>query len=152
MPRKRGFTLIEILLTLFVLGVVMTIAVSTYGKMRDRAIVAAARADLRNVATAQELYYQTHDFTYAKDIETLTQAGFFRPSPGISVEITAASDEGWEASATNVAAGVSCQVTSVQSSIQCAYDGSTEDREIEGSDGGTILAGPASDPEGDPDS
>lgn len=151
MPRKRGFTLIELLLTLFVLGIVMTIAVSTYRKMRERAIVAAASADLRNVATAQELYYQTHDFTYAKDVETLTQAGFFRPSPGISVEITAASEEGWEASATNVAAGVSCQVTSVQSAIQCAYDGLSEDREIEGSDGGVILAGPGSNADGDPD-
>ena len=56
MSWKRGFTLIEILVVLVVLGILAGLAFARLKSQRERAVVASMTADLHAVAEEQEAY------------------------------------------------------------------------------------------------
>lgn len=92
--RARGFTLIELLIVIVVLGILASIVIIKASSVRDRAFLAAARADLRNLADLEEVYYNDN-YQYTDD---LTAVGFTN-SEGISVKVAEATNLGWSASA-----------------------------------------------------
>ena len=55
---RKGFTLVEILTVVVLIGVLAAIAVPRSGEARDRAFIAAMKADLNHVRFAQVIYYQ----------------------------------------------------------------------------------------------
>lgn len=55
-PRQNGFTLTEMLVTLFILGLVTTIVVINVLPNQDKAMVAKAKADIATMAQAMESY------------------------------------------------------------------------------------------------
>jgi hypothetical protein len=57
---------------------------------KDKAYVAAMKSDLRNVVTAQEMYF-ADSARYTDDLSVLR----FTPSTGVTVRIFAASDSSW---------------------------------------------------------
>jgi prepilin-type N-terminal cleavage/methylation domain-containing protein len=62
--RRRGFTLMELLIVSLIIGILAMIAVSKFGQSKRRAYISAMRADLRNLATSAESRYAT-DNSYA---------------------------------------------------------------------------------------
>ena len=58
--RQMGFSLIELLVVVLVLGVLATIIVPRFAGSRERAYDAAAKSELRNAMSAQEAYYTDH--------------------------------------------------------------------------------------------
>jgi len=54
---RRGLSLLELLVTVAVIGLLAAIAVPIFASVKDRARVAAARADVHNYMTAQEAYF-----------------------------------------------------------------------------------------------
>ena len=58
MKKKKGFTLIEILIAISILAILATIGMSTYSQAQMRGRDAKRKQDLRAVATALELFYQ----------------------------------------------------------------------------------------------
>ncbi len=60
MNRIHGFTLIEILLAIAILGIVATIAVPSYSEYIDRARNADAMADISSMEAAIERFYITN--------------------------------------------------------------------------------------------
>ncbi len=79
--QRRGFTLIELLTVIVVIGILAMIALPRFSKTREKAYDAAAISDLRNLITACESYFATHQI-YPDDIDDLEDA---RLSDGIVV-------------------------------------------------------------------
>lgn len=99
MTDTKGFTLIELLIVLVIIGILAAIAVPQFSKAREKAYFAAMKADIRNLAAQQELYYATN-YAYTN---SLTALGFVASE---SVNVTpAASTTGWSATATHDALG-----------------------------------------------
>jgi type IV pilus assembly protein PilA len=53
---EKGFTLIEMLIVIIILGILLAIAVPAYLKFKDRANNAAAQANIRSLIPAVEAY------------------------------------------------------------------------------------------------
>ena len=52
--RLKGFTLVELLLAIVIIGILASVLSSRFGDIRERSVLAALRSDLRNVYLAQE--------------------------------------------------------------------------------------------------
>lgn len=99
-PDERGFTLIELLVVLVIIGVVASIAAPQLSETRNMAYYAAVKADLRNLAAQQELYYASH-YKYSAFEDSL---GFVR-SEGVDSLSVKVATSGWSASATHLGLG-----------------------------------------------
>ncbi len=100
-----GFSLIELLVTCTVIGVLAGIALPQITRSREKAEVAALRSDLHNMVAAQESYLFDAG-AYASDPADLE----FQSSPGVTVTIEEASGSGWRATAARTAGGASCSL------------------------------------------
>ena len=56
MSSEKGFTLIEMLIVIIILGILLAIAVPAYLKFKDRANEGAAQANIRAMVPAMEAY------------------------------------------------------------------------------------------------
>lgn len=83
----KGFTLIEILIVIAIIGILVAIAIPQFSAYRIRSYNSIAVSDLRNAATAQEAYYVEHK-TYAKSYEALAVRPDFYTSPGVVMDIS----------------------------------------------------------------
>jgi prepilin-type N-terminal cleavage/methylation domain-containing protein len=113
---RKGFTLIELLIVVVIIGLLASIAIPKFGRTRERAYFSAIKSDLKNLASAQELYYNSNNFTYGgsagTDAATVSGLGFGL-SKGVQVTIRDAATTGWSADATHaalVAASQNCAV------------------------------------------
>lgn len=100
----HGFTLIELLVVVVIIGLLATIALPRFSGARDKAYRSQMQNDLRNLATAEEAYFDSHS-TYTTNVTTLD----LNSSNGVSISITEATGAGWSASASHTAIpGVTC--------------------------------------------
>lgn len=77
---RRGFTLIELLIVVAIIGILATIAVPNFVNTWNRAKISRAKADLKALATALDMYRLDHgNYPYVQDkggVEWQMPAGF----------------------------------------------------------------------------
>ena len=97
MSNKQGFTLTELLIVIVILGILAALAIPKVSNMTYRSYFAAMEADLKNLASQQEIYYAS-EYSYTAEKSDLA----FISSRDVSISVNADS-EGWAATATHVA-------------------------------------------------
>jgi prepilin-type N-terminal cleavage/methylation domain-containing protein len=97
--RTAGFSLIELLVVIAIIGVLAAVSIPRFGDFRAAAYDARSQQDLRNLATAQELYRATNE-TYTASADELVS---FTASEGVDVTIDAADRVSFRASASHPA-------------------------------------------------
>jgi prepilin-type N-terminal cleavage/methylation domain-containing protein len=70
--KDKGFTLIELMIVVAIIGILAAIAIPNFMNYQCKAKQSEAKSNLGNIRTAQEAYYAEHD-AYAT---TLSDAGF----------------------------------------------------------------------------
>jgi len=101
MRDNKGFTLIELLIVVVIIGILAAIAIPKFSATREKAYFAAMKSDLKNLASAQEIYYMDV-YSYTTDTDSLA----FTNSAGVTTTITA-NATGWSGASTHAALGAS---------------------------------------------
>lgn len=83
---ERGFTLIEIMIVIIIIGILAAIAIPQFTAYRIRSFNAIAVSDLRNAAVAQEAYFIEYK-SYAKSYGALAKRPDYYTSPGIELDV-----------------------------------------------------------------
>ena len=95
-----GFTLIELLMVVVIIGLLASIAIPKFASTREKAYLASLRADLHNLATQQDIYYND-GYTFTTSVADLD----FTTTDGVIITFGEANNLGWSASAYHVALG-----------------------------------------------
>lgn len=85
---EKGFTLIELMIVIAIIGILAAIAIPQFSAYRARSYNAAANADVRNIMTAIEAYfidYDTYPTAATAAIETTLENYGYVPSPGVVI-------------------------------------------------------------------
>lgn len=99
--RARGFTLLETLVALTVVGVLIGVVGIRYINAKRAAYITRLQAELHDLVTAQEAYYGASGVSRAPQYaETLEQLGFV-PNRDVTIQMRAGA-RGWSAKATSV--------------------------------------------------
>jgi len=85
----RGFTLVELLIVIVILGILATVTVFAVRGITDQGKGSACQADQKTLQTALETYYAKTGLAAAPTEGALVLAGFLR-SESANLEITAA--------------------------------------------------------------
>jgi prepilin-type N-terminal cleavage/methylation domain-containing protein len=125
---RKGFTLIEILVVVVVIGALAGIAIPRYSGAKDKAHVAAMQADLHILAQYEEQYAAENHGQYFSGTATPdSPLNGFRPSTDVTITTTAFNILGsrladWTAIARNPKTSQSCEMRAGR--ITCTTDNS----------------------------
>lgn len=100
-PANRGFTLVELLIVIVIIGILATVAIPKYAKVKEKGYTATLKSDLRNLVTSQESYFADHN-TYAT-LADLIAENRYNPSSGVNMVTADETITGWSATATHPA-------------------------------------------------
>jgi type IV pilus assembly protein PilA len=87
---EKGFTLIELMIVIAIIGILAAIAIPQFSAYRKRAYNSAAQSDLKNVITAQEAYFADYS-TYTGTIGNLTGSYGVVTSDNVTVGVSGSS-------------------------------------------------------------
>ncbi|QJR34343.1 type IV pilin protein [Gemmatimonas groenlandica] len=102
MRRRTGFTIIELLIVVLIIGILASVAIAKFGESKRRAYLTAMKSDLRGLATIAESRY-TSDNSYESVVAP-------QGSDGVTLTFTG-TVSGWSGTATHVGVpGVLCTI------------------------------------------
>ena len=107
---RRGFTLIEVMIVVAVVGIVAAMAIPSFRRVMEQARVDNAASGLRSIYAAQRVY-RLDNASYSSDLTTLTAGGLLDPSltsssGSFAYQVTGADTQTFSAAATRVGSDV----------------------------------------------
>jgi len=115
---RKGFTLIELIVVVIVVGILATIAIPQYLRATERAKGAKARSALGLVAGAEkqaradtDLYVSTSDASLVADLGTYTEMDSIANDPDWDYDVAAVGGASFTATATRVGGGTNAGET-----------------------------------------
>ncbi|HKL76087.1 MAG TPA: prepilin-type N-terminal cleavage/methylation domain-containing protein [Halanaerobiales bacterium] len=69
LQKERGFTLIELIVVIAVIGILASIAVPRYTNVKDKADLTVIKMDLKNIQTLVEIYALENENQYPSQTE-----------------------------------------------------------------------------------
>lgn len=106
MLNRRGMTFVELLLVFTIIGLLTSVAMPRLKHVKDRALIATLKRDLRTFAMHQESHYYDRA-SYTDDVDAL-RIGGFNTSPGVTISVNEATMLGWSATAAHGQSTVEC--------------------------------------------
>lgn len=105
---NKGFTLVELIIVVVIIGLLVSIVVPKFANGKERAIVTSMRGDLHNLLAAQEGYFSNAQTYYNG---ALPNPGLpYNTSPGVTVTLSGVTASGWGATAAHFATGRTCAI------------------------------------------
>jgi type IV pilus assembly protein PilA len=87
---QKGFTLIDILISIAIIGILAAIAIPQFNSYRAKGYVTLVRSDVRNAFTAATAYFSDNQAATALTLANLQDYGF-RSTPPVTVTVTSGS-------------------------------------------------------------
>lgn len=95
MKRRPGFTILELLTVMVIVGLLAAIALSRFWSVKERSYQAAVKSDLRTITVQQERYF-AKNMSYANDVSDLPDIAM---TPGVTFAVTWSAPDGWAGTA-----------------------------------------------------
>jgi type IV pilus assembly protein PilA len=112
MSSRKGFTIIELLIVVVILGLLASIAIPKLAATKDKTKMASVKNDLRNTMTAQEAYFA--DYSTFGNLSQLQAASNYNLSTGNTGTVTGVSN-GYTATISNPSISMGLTQCTVQS-------------------------------------
>jgi len=87
---QKGFTLIELMIVIAIIGILAAIAIPQFIQYRKRGYVAAINSDIKNAYTASVAYLVDHNALATGDGDI--KSGGYVPTSGVTSTVTAFTD------------------------------------------------------------
>lgn len=106
--RRKGLTLIEVLIIIVMIAILLTLVIQKIGGRKSKELFSALQTDVRNAKTAESKYFAVHNM-YGT-LAQLDSAGLYAAAPGSTVTITV-TPTGYTATATKGSDPMTCTLT-----------------------------------------
>lgn len=83
---QGGFTLLELIVNIAIIGILAAIAIPTFNAYRRRGYDADVKSNIKNASISQEAYF-THLETYTSSLADLANWGF-KQSAGVDIAVS----------------------------------------------------------------
>ena len=92
---QKGFTLIELMIVIAIIGILAAIAIPQFSAYRTRSYNSAANSDIRNACTAQEAYY-VDEQSYSNALGGITGSAYgLYTSENVNMTVTGSAAQGY---------------------------------------------------------
>ena len=117
MNNRNGFTLIELMIVIAIIGILAAIAIPQFAAYRQRAQDNAARHALHTLAKAQEDYYIQNE-AYTGNQGNLAAATGYAVEDTMQISIRHADNDSWSATAAHVSSSNTFTYSSSEGGLQ----------------------------------
>ncbi len=100
LKQKKGFTLIELMIVIAIIGILAAIAIPQFAAYRIRGFNATSQSDLRNMATAQEAFYADNQI-YTSDVAGALSAYGYTKSSNVAPAVALANSFSYQMTASH---------------------------------------------------